>query len=41
MEDVYSAPNETLLPASLETRVRSFERSELERSTFGVEVVEH
>ncbi len=39
--DVYSAPNETLLPASLEAPVRSFEGSKLARSAFGEEVVEH
>ncbi len=39
--DVYSAPNETMLPASLEEAVRSFEGSELARSAFGAEVVEH
>ena len=39
--DAYSAPNETMLPASLEEAVRSFERSELARSAFGAEVVEH
>ena len=39
--DVYSAPNETLLPASLEAAVRSFEGSKLARSALGEEVVEH
>ena len=39
--DVYSAPNERMLPASLEEAVRSFEGSELARSAFGAEVVEH
>ena len=39
--DVYSAANETMLPASLEEAVRSFEGSQLARSAFGADVVDH
>ena len=39
--DVYSAPDEVMLPGSLEEAVKSFEGSELARSAFGADVVEH
>ena len=37
----HSAPNEAMLPISLEEAVKSFEGSELARSAFGQNVVEH
>ena len=39
--DVYSASDETMLPGSLEEAVASFAGSELARSAFGTDVVEH
>ena len=41
MGDVYSAPDETALPATLEEAVRNFTTSELAKSAFGPEVVAH
>ena len=39
--DVYSAPNEAMLPGSLEEAIGSFRGSELARSAFGADVVDH
>ncbi len=39
--DVYSAQDEVMLPGSLEEAIASFEGSELARSAFGADVVEH
>ena len=39
--DVYSAPNETMLPRSLEEAIVRFTGSELARSSLGNDVVEH
>ena len=39
--DVYSAPNELLLPGCLEEAAASFKSSELVRSAFGADVVAH
>ena len=39
--DVYSAPEEAMLPRSLEAATGSFEKSELARSAFGADVVAH
>ena len=39
--NVYSARDETMLPGSLEEAVESFKKSELARSAFGEDVVEH
>ena len=41
MGDVYSASDETKLPGSLEEAVAGFAGSELARSAFGTDVVEH
>ena len=39
--DVYTAPNQARLPSNLEEAVKNFEGSELARSAFGADVVEH
>ena len=39
--DAYAAPEELMLPGSLEEAARSFERSDLARSAFGEDVVAH
>ena len=39
--DVYSAEKAAMLPSSLEEATVNFERSELARSAFGADVVEH
>ena len=39
--DVYSAPDEAMLPSSLEEAVESFKESDLARSAFGADVVAH
>ena len=39
--DVYSAPDEAMLPGSLKEAVESFKESELARSAFGADVVAH
>lgn len=39
--DVYAASEEKMLPGSLEEAVKSFENSEMARSAFGADVVEH
>ena len=41
MGDVYSAPGEVMLPRSLEEAIGSFRGSELARSAFGADVVDH
>ena len=39
--DVYAASDKQMLPGSLEEAVRSFEGSEIARTTFGEDVVAH